>query len=81
MVVTLIDLPVELKLMIFEALTVAEIQQTRLICRDICAFVDINTSLMVRRIRRKEYARLEEEIKGAIDYKDEQLDVVPALRR
>lgn len=77
----LVDLPAELKLAIFETFTAAEIQQTRLICRDICAFVDVNTSLMVRRIRRRECARLEDEINGAINYKGERLDVVPALRR
>lgn len=77
----LVDLPAELKLVIFEFLTANEIQQTRLICRDLCAFVDINASLIARKIRRREYARLEDEIKGATDYKDEHLDVVPALRR
>ncbi|KAK4505509.1 hypothetical protein PRZ48_003472 [Zasmidium cellare] len=76
----LIDLPAELKLVIFESLTAAEIQQARLINRDLCAFVDINTSTMIRTIRKREYTRLENEIKDAVDYKNECFDFLPALR-
>lgn len=77
----LIDLPAELKLVIFESLTAAEIQHARLISRDLRAFVDINTSTLARTILKRESARLSCEIKNAVDYKNDCFDFLPALRR
>lgn len=77
----LIGLPAELKLIVFESLPATEIQRARLTCRDIRAFVDINTSAMARDIGKREYMRLQSEIHDVVGYKDEGIGLIRALRR